>query len=96
MDETNNRAKRIEQKLQLLLANHQQAQKEILRLQKENAGLKAELNTLDREIGSLEQQANAREMSGLTPDDQAKKNLEKKINNYLKDIEKCLALLSAS
>lgn len=86
--------KRIQVKLQQLL-------REYAVLQKENEQLKTDLNiarqqaSLQQEnIESLKQQAailqyKQGELSG--PD---KKEFEKKVNSYLKEIDRCIALLS--
>lgn len=86
--------KRIQEKLQQLLKNH-------AALQKENKSLKAELeksvqqlNQQQKNIEELKQQVSILKLDAgnMTPTD--KKEFEKKINTYIKEIDKCIALLS--
>lgn len=84
--------KRIEEKLQALLRNHQQLQKEAQRLQKETERLNTLLNEQAERTKVLKQKADAFSITG-SAGVSSKKELEKRINTYLKDIERCLALL---
>jgi predicted nuclease with TOPRIM domain len=80
MEEMQEQIQRIENKVQQLLKEYNNAQKEIHRLQKENSHL-------------AEQLQDAQSFPASNLEDKAKKDLEKRINTYLKDIDKCLALL---
>ena len=84
---------RIETKVQLLLKEYNSAQKEIQRLQKENGNLARQLQTQTEQANKLHQRVDAQTFSSSNMEDKAKKDLEKRINTYLKDIDKCLALL---
>jgi hypothetical protein len=90
---TEQHLRRIHDKLQLLLKEHTV-------LQKENQQLKAELAAAGRK--NSEQQKNVEELkqqvtvlklgtSGMNEAD--KKEFEKRINGYLKEIDRCIALL---
>lgn len=93
MSTTEQQLKRIQEKLQQML-------KQQLALQKENQRLKEELSTVNQHFSSqkaqveeLQQQisilrANAGEMNETD-----KKEFEKKINGFLKEIDRCIALL---
>jgi cell division septum initiation protein DivIVA len=81
-------------KLQLLM-------KTIERLKKENAKLKSELEaTKEQEtvaqqsIAELQQQALILKLAAGEMNEKDKKNFEKKINQYIKEIDKCIAYLS--
>lgn len=84
---------RIENKVQQLLKEYSLAQKEIARLQKENTRLSQQLEAQSNQSNKLHQKVDTLKMHAAALDDNAKKDLEKRINIYLKDIEKCLALL---
>lgn len=86
---------RIENKVQQLLKEYHAAQKEIQRLQKENDYLSSQLQSQTEHARQLHQRVDAQTFSGSKMEDKAKKDLEKRINTYLKDIDKCLALLHA-
>ncbi|MFT4204544.1 MAG: hypothetical protein QM610_11620 [Chitinophagaceae bacterium] len=85
----------VEEKLQALLTRYK-------RLQKENANLKAELHDASTKLAvslkeneSLHQKRDVSNIgvSQWTPTE--KQNLQRRIDGYLKDIEKCMALLNA-
>jgi uncharacterized coiled-coil DUF342 family protein len=84
----------INSKLQVLL-------KKYASLQKENASLRSEvehykekqLQSLQK-IDSLETQANILKTSAGSMNEDEKKNFEKKINQYIKDVDKCITMLN--
>ena len=84
----------INSKLQVLL-------KKYASLQKENASLRSEvehykekqLQSLQK-IDSVETQANILKTSAGSMNEDEKKNFEKKINQYIKDVDKCIAMLN--
>lgn len=94
MSTTNQHLKRIQEKLQQLL-------KQYTALQKENGRLKSELDTASQKISSqqknadeLKQQVSVLKISAGDMSEADKKEFEKRINGYLKEIERCIALLS--
>ena len=93
MEAINDQILRIEDKVQLLLKEYNTAQKEIQRLQKENNRLTEELKAKTDQATQLHQKVDALKMNGNNMEESTKKDLEKRINTYLKDIDKCLALL---
>ncbi|WP_447640893.1 MULTISPECIES: hypothetical protein [Chitinophagaceae] len=85
----------IEEKLQALLVRYK-------RLQKENANLKAELHDVSTKLAislkeneSLHQKLDVSNIGASSWTSQEKQNLQKRIDGYLKDIEKCMELLNA-
>ena len=95
MEETNDQVLRIEEKLQQLLKQYQHLQKENQLLQKDNLKLKEQFQLATDQKNRLSQQVGALKINGNAIEGNAKKELEKHINTYLKDIEHCLALLHA-
>lgn len=86
--------KRINDKLQLLLRNHQALKKNNERQSKLIAALQAEHETNQKEMASLREQllivkAAAGQMTG-----EDKKAFEKNLSQYIRDIDKCIGLLS--
>jgi len=84
----------INSKLQVLL-------KKYASLQKENADLKNEIEIYKekyqrslQKINSLETQVSILKTSAGTMNEDEKKNFEKKINQYIKDIDKCITILN--
>ena len=92
MNEMDEQIQRIEEKVLLLSKEYNLARKEIQRLQKENSRLNelVQLHNSQAEKLSLRSPVKV-STTALTPIE--KKELEKKIDDYLKDIDKCLALL---
>lgn len=93
MEDMHGQIQRIEAKVQQLLKEYNTAQKEIQRLQKENVRLTEQLQSRTQLANELHQRVDAKNFSASHLSEKAKKDLEKRINTYLKDIDKCLALL---
>lgn len=86
--------KRIQEKIQRLLRQYHE-------LQKENNHLKKEIEKLSKQSLQhlqtneiLKQQVEVLKLSAGNWDENDKKEFEKRINQYLKEIDKCIALLS--
>lgn len=86
--------KRIQEKLQQLIKQQHE-------LQKENSLLKKELERASKQsaqhvqtIDILKQQVEILKISPGNWDEHDKKEFEKRINHYVKEIDKCIALLS--
>jgi len=93
MEDMQEQVQRIENKVQHLLKEYSNAQKEIQRLQKENLSLSTQLKTQMEKANQLHQRAEVQNLMGSHLEEKAKKDLDKRINTYLKDIDKCLSLL---
>ena len=92
MDDIIEQIQRIEDKVQKLLKEYNLAEKEIQRLQKENGRLNEQLKLCNDEAAQLNQKADASKIKAGFQNS-TNKDLEKRIDTYLKDIDKCLALL---
>ncbi len=94
MNDLEENIKRINSKLQQLL-------KRYLLLQKENEQFRNEVKELKnrqendlRRIGQLEQQAGILKSAAAQMNETDKKLFEKQIDNHIKEIDKCIGLLS--
>ena len=94
MSTTEQHLKRIQDKLQLLLKQH-------VILQKENQSLKDELGQLRKQAEefnasseTLRQQVEILRYNNGEMDEAEKKQFEKRLNSYLKEIERCITMLS--
>ena len=94
MNETDVQLKRIQNKLQQLLKKH-------IVLQKENGWLKAELDSTKKEVSiqqetleNLKQHVDVLKYSNGEMSETDKKEFEKKINSYVKEIDRCIVMLS--
>jgi len=86
--------KNIQEKLQQLLRNQQVLVKENQRLLKELEKSKQSLEEKEASIAMLHQQLDALKLIATAQSPEEKALLEKRINGYLKEIDKCLALLN--
>jgi DNA repair exonuclease SbcCD ATPase subunit len=95
MTESEQHLKRIQDKLQLLLKHH-------ANLQKENEALKNDMTLLKDQAGEyqaatekLRQQVEIlKYTNGAEMGEEEKKQFEKKINGYVREIDRCIAMLS--
>lgn len=94
MSDWDQHIKRINEKLQQLLKRHQQLQKENLRQQKQIEELQVG-NKKDAEIISgLQEKVSILKAAAGKMNEADKKAFEKNINRYIREIDKCITLLS--
>ena len=79
----------------------QQLLKQYVRLQKENEKLKEELEQAhqrqidaDRQLGAYQDQVSILKITNGDMSDRDKKDFEKKVNQYIREIDKCISFLS--
>lgn len=91
----------LDQQFNIVNDKLQQLLRQYGRLQKENEKLKQELlEAKDREqqtrekIENLQMQVSILQVASGEMNDKDKKTFEKKINQYIKEIDKCIAYLS--
>ena len=94
MNTTEEHLKRIQDKVQQLLKQH-------ITLQKENQSLKDELDSIKKETSqfrenseTLKQQVEILKYSNGEMGGEDKKQFEKRINTYIKEIDRCITMLS--
>ena len=94
MTDSEQHLKRIQDKVQQLLKQH-------IAMQKENQLLKEELDSIKKDASqfrensdSLKQQVEILKYSNGEMGDGDKKQFEKRINGYLKEIDRCITMLS--
>ncbi|WP_346236391.1 hypothetical protein ABDK00_015710 [Niabella insulamsoli] len=86
--------KAIQEKLQLLAKQYATIQKENASLKNALAEAKAQAAAAAQSADKLQHQLDAKKYSGALMDASEKKAFEKKINGYIKEIDKCIALLN--
>lgn len=86
--------KNIQDKLQQLLRNQQLLAKENQRLQKDLEKSQQRIEDKEQLMHTLQQQVDAMQLGTTAQSPEEKVMLEKRINGYLKEIDKCLALLN--
>jgi archaellum component FlaC len=85
--------KRVHEKILLLLKQHQNLQKENERLKEELKKMQDRGDVLSRDAEKFRQQAEVSKLTGRGLEEGDKKMLEKRLNQYVREIDKCIALL---
>jgi chromosome segregation ATPase len=93
MEELELQLTNLQNKLQLLLKQSQHLIKENISLKNENEQLVKALNKKDETIQKMQQQIDALKFNNVMDEDE-KKHLEKRIDEYLREIDKCLSILN--
>jgi hypothetical protein len=93
MSITEEQLKRIQEKLQQLLKQHAAVRKENDKLKEELQVVQGKLSQQQHSAEELKQQVSVLKLNAGGMNDNDKKELEKKINSYLKEIDRCIALL---
>jgi predicted nuclease with TOPRIM domain len=86
--------KRVQDKLQQLIRLHQDLQKENEKLKGEFKKMTLRCDELSKEAERSGRQVDALKLSGSGLNEKGKKDLEKRLNQYVRDIDRCLALLN--
>lgn len=86
--------KRIQDKLQHVLKDHSALQKENLRLKEELDKNRTQSFANQQTIEDLKQQVEVLKITSGDWEQNDKKEFEKRINSYIKEIDRCIALLS--
>ena len=85
--------KRVHEKMMLLLRQYQTLQKENERLKEDLQKIQEYSEGVSRESDKLRQQTEVLKLSGREIGEPDKKMLEKRLNQYVREIDKCIALL---
>jgi chromosome segregation ATPase len=93
MPEFETQLKRIQQKMQQVLKDYTVLQKEKIHLKKELDKSREQARLQLQTIDSLRQQAEILKMNAGELSEPDKKEIEKRINSYIKEIDRCIALL---
>ena len=83
----------INEKLQQLLKQQARLKKENERLRLELEACKEKENSFQQKIDELAQQNSILKLAGGDMNEKDKKEFERKINSYIKEIDKCIAFL---
>ena len=85
---------RINEKLQQLLKQYRSVQKENEKLKKELTIVKDLQTERARQIDELEQKVSILKTATNSMNEEDRKDLEKRINHYVKEIDRCIGILS--
>lgn len=93
MSNTEQHLKRIQEKLQLLLKEHAAIQNENGKLKEELVAANKKTTDQQKKVDELRQHISILKASSENMSEADKKEFEKRINGYLKEIDKCIAML---
>ena len=93
-DSINLHIKSIQPKLQLLLKKYALLGKENLQIKNENENFKLREKELVTKIETLEQQVNILKASAGKLEGDERVRFEKNINQYIRNLDKCIAILN--
>ncbi|HEV7783380.1 MAG TPA: hypothetical protein VGO58_19025 [Chitinophagaceae bacterium] len=93
MSTTEQHLKRIQDKLQQLLKQHIAVQKENNKLKEELEAARQKVSSQQKGADELKQQVSVLKLNAGEMNEADKKEFEKRINGYLKEIDRCIALL---
>lgn len=93
MISTEQHIKRIHDKLQQLLKQHAAVQKENAQLKNELKASRLKAEEQHKTAEELKQQVSILKMNAVQMTATDKKEFEKRINTYLKEIDRCIAML---
>jgi predicted nuclease with TOPRIM domain len=93
MSATEQQLERIQGKLQKLLKQHTAVIKENSRLKEELESAQQKILTQQKGADELKQQVSILKVSAGDMSDADKKEFEKRINGYLKEIDRCITML---
>ena len=85
----------LERKITVLINEHKRLKEEIRGLKTENQELKSGLNTRDEQLTDFKNQIKiSKIVDNLNPEDGSVSELKKKVDDYIREIDKCIAYLS--
>lgn len=85
----------LERKLLVLLGDYKNLKNELQALRKENQELKAAIKSRDEQIAGFHNQLKITKIvNNLYPEDGSVSELKKKVDEYIQEIDKCIAYLS--
>ena len=85
---------RVNEKVQQLLKQYRASQKEAEKLRKELADIKNLQLERTRQMDELEQKVAILKTATNNLNEADKKDLEKRLNQYIREIDRCIAMLS--
>ena len=94
MTDIEKQLKRIQDKLQLVLKQHAALEKENMKLKEEIEQNQRQSESNLKNMDELKQQVEVLKITSGDWDEHDKKEFEKRVNTYIKEIDRCIALLS--
>jgi len=85
----------LERKILVLINEHKSLKDEIKSLKTENQELKSGVKSRDEQLGNFKNQIKiSKIVDNISPEDGSVSELKKKVDDYIREIDKCIAYLS--
>jgi len=85
----------LERKLQILIGEHKSLKDEIKGLKSENQELKSRIKVRDEQLSNFKNQIKITKIAdSLNPEDEGVSELKRKVDEYIREIDQCIAHLS--
>lgn len=85
----------LERKIQMLVTEHKNLKEEVRSLKSENQELKSAIKVRDEQISGFHNQLKITKLvDSLHPEDGSVSEMKKKVDEYIREIDKCIAHLS--
>jgi chromosome segregation ATPase len=85
----------LERKIIVLINEHKKLKDEIKILKTENQELKAGIHSRDQQLSHFKNQIKiSKIVDNINPEDESVSELKKKVDEYIQEIDKCIAYLS--
>jgi archaellum component FlaC len=93
MTQAETQLKRVHEKMLSLMKQYQSLQKENERLKEDLKKMQVRSEAVSLDAEKIRHQADVFKLSGRGLEESDKKMLEKRLNQYVREIDKCIALL---
>ncbi len=85
----------LERKLQILVGEHRNLKEQVTLLKQENQELKSGLRSRDEQLLNFKNQIKiSKIVDNLNPEDGSSSELKKKVEEYIREVDRCIAYLS--
>jgi hypothetical protein len=85
----------LERKLQILVGEHKNLKEQVSLLKQENQELKSGLRSRDEQLLNFKNQIKiSKIVDNLNPEDGSSSELKKKVEEYIREVDRCIAYLS--
>jgi hypothetical protein len=85
----------LERKLQILVGEHKSLKEQVVLLKQENQELKSGLRSRDEQLLNFKNQIKiSKIVDNLNPEDGSSSELKKKVEEYIREVDRCIAYLS--
>ncbi|GCC51883.1 hypothetical protein SanaruYs_21120 [Chryseotalea sanaruensis] len=94
-DTLKNNLQGLERKLQILVGEHRNLKEQVTLLKQENQELKSGLRSRDEQLLNFKNQIKiSKIVDNLNPEDGSSSELKKKVEEYIREVDRCIAYLS--